>query len=171
MPAMVSGWGLGRKGATKRRRGDQVAVILATGLERQGVWRPPELLQLTRLDVAHAHGAVVDYDGGAGQADRRGRCAHFRGMTSEPVRVEQLVQSRAGLLERVAGWLDQLSQAFLRSVEAEQPNFGLIDLHHALDLLGVRRKLQNLAQRSEAKRQADLLELEQALAWITGRAG
>lgn len=97
--------------------------------------------------------------------------AHFRGMTSEPVSVEQLLQSRARLLERVAAWLDQPSQAFLRSVEAEQPDFGLIDLHHALDLPGVRRKLHNLAQRSEAKRQADRLQLEQALARIARRAG
>jgi len=40
----------------------------------------------------------------------------------------------------------------------------LIGLHHALDLPGVRRKLHNLAQRSEAKRQADRLQLKQALA-------
>ncbi|MGY2486214.1 nucleotidyl transferase AbiEii/AbiGii toxin family protein [Cupriavidus sp. CP313] len=32
---------------------------------------------------------------------------HFRGMTSEPVSVEQLLQSRARLLERVAAWLDE----------------------------------------------------------------
>ncbi|EYS98162.1 hypothetical protein CF68_22355 [Cupriavidus sp. SK-4] len=97
--------------------------------------------------------------------------AHFRGMTSEPVSVEQLLQSRARLLEQVAAWLDEPSQAFLLSVEAEQPDFGLIDLHHALDLPGVRRKLYNLAQRSEVKRQADRLQLEQALARIAGRAG
>jgi len=44
---------------------------------------------------------------------------HFRRMTSEPVSVEQLLQSRARLLERVAAWLDEPSQLFLSSVEAE----------------------------------------------------
>ena len=86
---------------------------------------------------------------------------HFRGMTSEPVSVEQLLQSRARLLERVAAWLDEPSQTFLRSVEAEQPDFGLIGLHHALDPPGARRKLHSLAQRSEVKRQDDRLQLEQ----------
>lgn len=97
--------------------------------------------------------------------------AHFRGMTSEPVSVEHLLQSRARLLDRVAGWLDEPSRAFLRSVEAEQPDFGLIGLPHALELPGIRRKLHNLAQRSKAKRQADHLQLEQALELIAGRAG
>jgi hypothetical protein len=39
-----------------------------------------------------------------------------------------------------------------------------------LDLPGERRKLHNLTQRSAAKRQADHLQLDQALERITGRA-
>jgi predicted nucleotidyltransferase component of viral defense system len=97
--------------------------------------------------------------------------AHFKGMTAEPVSAAQLLDNRARLLARVANWLDEPSRAFLRSVENEQPDFGLIGLPQALDLPGVRRKLHNLAQRSTAKRQADHLQLDQALERITGQAG
>ena len=87
-------------------------------------------------------------------------------MTSEPVSAEQLLGSRARLLTRVAGWLDESSRAFLWSVENEQPDFGLIGLPQAQALPGVRRKLHNLARRSEEKRAADKEQLEQSLARI-----
>ncbi|MFJ1260740.1 nucleotidyl transferase AbiEii/AbiGii toxin family protein [Cupriavidus sp. CuC1] len=96
---------------------------------------------------------------------------HFRGMTAEPISAEALLESRERLLARVAGWLDKPSCAFLRSVEDEKPDFGLLGLSHASQLPGVRRKLHNLAQRTAAKREADRRELEQALERIAGRAG
>lgn len=95
---------------------------------------------------------------------------HFRGMTAEPVTAEALLESRERLLARVAGWLNEPSRAFLRSVEDEKPDFGLIGLSHASELPGVRRKLHNLAQRTAAKREADRQELEQTLERITRRA-
>lgn len=94
--------------------------------------------------------------------------AHFKGMTTAPIAVEALLKSRERLLLRVAGWLDGPSCAFLRSVEGEQPDFGLIGLPHAAELPAVRRKLHNLAQRTEAKRLADRGRLEEALAQILG---
>lgn len=96
---------------------------------------------------------------------------HFRGMTSEPVRVEQLLQSRSRLLDWVAAQLDEPSKEFLRSAEAEQPDFGLLGFAHARDMPGVRRKLHNLARRSESKREADHVQLEKALARFDGRTG
>ncbi|WP_260463820.1 nucleotidyl transferase AbiEii/AbiGii toxin family protein [Burkholderia sp. Bp8963] len=95
--------------------------------------------------------------------------AHFRGMTAEPVSAETLLESRERLLARVAGWLDEPSRAFLRSVEDEKPDFGLIGLAHASELPGVRRKLHNLAQRTAAKREADRQQLEQTLERIATR--
>ncbi|MBP6892860.1 MAG: nucleotidyl transferase AbiEii/AbiGii toxin family protein [Pseudacidovorax sp.] len=92
--------------------------------------------------------------------------AHFKGMTAEPISAQALLESRERLLTRVAEWLDQPSHAFLRSVEDEQPDFGLIGLPHAAELPGVRRKLHNLAQRSAAKRAADSRQLEETLARI-----
>lgn len=96
--------------------------------------------------------------------------AHFKGMTAEPITAEALLESRERLLARVAGWLNEPSRAFLRSVEDEEPDFGLIGLPHASELPGVRRKLHNLAQRTAAKREADRRELEQTLARIAGCA-
>jgi predicted nucleotidyltransferase component of viral defense system len=94
--------------------------------------------------------------------------AHFKGMTSEPIGVAALLESRERLLARVAQWLDGPSSAFLQSVEDEQPDFNLIGLAHAADLPGVRRKLHNLAQRTAAKRAADRRQLDETLARIVG---
>lgn len=82
---------------------------------------------------------------------------------------EALLESRERLLARVANWLDEPSRAFLRSVEDEKPDFGLIGLAHANELPGVRRKLHNLARRTAAKREADRRELEQTLERIATR--
>ena len=95
--------------------------------------------------------------------------AHFKGMTTEPIEVGALLESRERLLSRVAAWLDEPSRAFLQSVEDEQPDFGLIGLAHAADLPGVRRKLHNLAQRTAAKRAADRAQLVDALVRIMAR--
>ncbi|SOC54601.1 hypothetical protein SAMN05421509_10427 [Chromohalobacter canadensis] len=90
--------------------------------------------------------------------------AHFRGMTAEPVTVDELLEYRVKLLARIAEWMDDTSRAFLLSVENEQPDFDLIGLPAARELPGVKRKLQNLARRSAQKRHEDGLQLNQALA-------
>ncbi|WP_440329934.1 nucleotidyl transferase AbiEii/AbiGii toxin family protein [Luteibacter sp.] len=88
--------------------------------------------------------------------------AHFKGMTAEPVEVEGLLAIRERLLDRIAGWLDEPSRAFLRSVEHEAPDFGLIGFADAVELPAVKHKLRNLAQRTSAKRVADRALLEEA---------
>jgi len=90
--------------------------------------------------------------------------AHFKGMTTEPVSEQALLETHERLLTRIAAWLDAPSCAFLRSVENEQPDFGLIGLAHAADLPAVRRKLHNLAQRTATKRLQDHEQLENVLA-------
>ena len=89
--------------------------------------------------------------------------AHFRGMTAEPATAHELLKYRERLLVRLAEWIDEPSREFLLSVEDEQPDFDLIGLPQARELPGVKRKLQNLGRRSEDKRRADRLQLEQAL--------
>ena len=86
--------------------------------------------------------------------------AHFQGMTAAPVTVASLLEVRARLLRLILEWLDAPSRAFLDSVEREAPDFRLIELPHAADLPGVRRKLTNLGQRSAAKRAADYEQLK-----------
>ncbi|MEV8519223.1 nucleotidyl transferase AbiEii/AbiGii toxin family protein [Dyella marensis] len=93
--------------------------------------------------------------------------AHFKGMTAEPIEAEVLLDIHERLLACVAGWLDEPSCAFLRSIEDERPDFDLIGLPHAADLPAVRRKLHNLAQRTDDKRAADRRLLEEALMRVT----
>lgn len=85
--------------------------------------------------------------------------AHFQGMTAAPVTATSLLDVRARLLRRISELLDAPSRAFLESVEREAPDFNLIELPHAAELPGVRRKLTNLGQRSAAKRAADYQQL------------
>src|SRR5260370_41595773 len=94
--------------------------------------------------------------------------AHFKGMTDEPIEADVLLDIHERLLARVAGWLDESSCAFLRSIEDQRPDFDLIGLPHAADLPAVRRKLHNLAKRTDAKRAADRNLLEETLARIVG---
>lgn len=97
--------------------------------------------------------------------------AHFKGMTATPVTATTLLDVRSRLLRRVSELLDAPSRAFLESVEREAPDFALIDLPHAADLPGVRRKLSNLAQRSAVKRTTDLAQLTAILATCGQRIG
>jgi predicted nucleotidyltransferase component of viral defense system len=87
----------------------------------------------------------------------------FRGMTREPVTVQWLLDARIRLLARMQELLDTSAREFLISVERESPDFGLIGLPQAAMLPGVRRKLQNLASRSRAKREADYRQLAETL--------
>jgi hypothetical protein len=96
---------------------------------------------------------------------------HFQGMTAKPVTATSLLDVRTRLLRRISELLDAPSRAFLESVEREAPDFTLIDLPQAADLPGVRRKLSNLAQRSAAKRTADLAQLTAILATHGQRNG
>lgn len=96
--------------------------------------------------------------------------AHFKGMTAKPVTAAQLLENRARLLLWISKKLDKPSCDFLWSVEDEQPDFELIHLEGAAALPGIGRKLQNLARRSEAKRQADRHQLEQVLERIASDA-
>ena len=90
--------------------------------------------------------------------------AHFAGMTADPVTADALLAVRTRLLQRIAELLDAPARAFLESIEREAPDFSLIELPHAADLPGVRRKLANLGQRSAAKRAADYEQLTAFLA-------
>lgn len=89
--------------------------------------------------------------------------AQFRGMTTEPVTAEGLLAARRTLLDLISELLDAPTRAFLESVEREAPDFSLIELPHAAELPGVKRKMQNLARRSPEKRDADYRQLADTL--------
>lgn len=88
----------------------------------------------------------------------------FRGMSAAPVSADALLESRARMLARIPALMDAAACGFLLSLEREDPDFALIGLPQAADLPGVRRKLQNMAQRSAAKREADYRRLAETLA-------
>ena len=87
----------------------------------------------------------------------------FDGTTAKPTSVEVLLDHRRRMLARIAQLMDAASRGFLASVEQEAPDFDLIDLAQAADLPGVKRKLQNLARRPPAKREADFRQLADTL--------
>ncbi len=60
-------------------------------------------------------------------------------------------------------WLYEPPCAFLRSVESQKPDFGVIGFEHAAELPGLRRKLHNLAQRTPANQSIDRQQLEETL--------
>lgn len=92
--------------------------------------------------------------------------SQFHGMTREPVTVEWLLEARARLLARIREMMDDPTRDFLLSVEREAPAFELIELPHAVEMPGVRRKLQNLTKRSPEKREADYRNLVATLVRI-----
>lgn len=94
----------------------------------------------------------------------------FAGMTAWPTTVESLLDVRRRFLAQLPSLMDQAARAFLESVEREAPDFDLIGLPNAAGLPAIRRKLQNLVQRSAAKREADHRQLAEALERI-GRKG
>ena len=94
----------------------------------------------------------------------------FEGMTAQPISVAHLLESRKRLLSQLPQLLDDASRAFLLSVEREAPDFALIGLPQAALLPSVRRKLQNLAQRTATKREADYRQLDETLTRIAANA-
>lgn len=83
----------------------------------------------------------------------------FEGMTENPVTPNQLLAVRERFLALRATLLDRAACEFLLAMEREAPDFDLIGLPAAAQLPGVRRKLQNMARRSPAKREADYRQL------------
>jgi hypothetical protein len=96
--------------------------------------------------------------------------SQFRGMSANPVTAEDLLRVRATLLERIPALIDPAARDFIISMEREAPDFDLIGLPAAAQLPGVRRKLQNMARRSPAKREADYRQLMATLERIAATA-
>lgn len=91
----------------------------------------------------------------------------FRGMSANPVTAEALLLARSQMLQRIRALTDKAALEFMLSMEREAPDFDLIELPQAASLPGVRRKLQNMARRSAAKREADYRQLMATLERIT----
>ncbi len=84
-------------------------------------------------------------------------------MTTEPVLLEELVQTRENLISTVYTSFTANDRAFLRSFKSKSPDCSLLDLKDIETLPAVRWKLINLGRMSEKKHQAALEKLNGVL--------
>ena len=87
----------------------------------------------------------------------------FAGMTTEPVRLEDLLEAREKLIAEIVGKMPASHREFLLTFEMGQPDWSKLEIPHAKDLPAVRHRMLNLAKVTDAKR-ADLVsKLERVL--------
>jgi predicted nucleotidyltransferase component of viral defense system len=84
----------------------------------------------------------------------------FKGMTTEPVEIGELLQARERLVRELQQGLDAKERAFLVSLAWNKPEWGLLEIEHAAQLPGIRWKLHNLEQlaKSSPKKLAEQAE-------------
>lgn len=79
---------------------------------------------------------------------------NFKGMTTEPVELEELLATRDRMVGELQQGLDADERRFLLSLVANQPNWPLLGIAHLEHLPGIRWKLYNLErlQKTNAKK-------------------
>lgn len=70
----------------------------------------------------------------------------FVGMTTGPVTLERLLDTRARLQRELPAALDTAEREFLRTLARAEPDWALLDIPHLEELPAIRWKLQNLQQ-------------------------
>lgn len=91
---------------------------------------------------------------------------NFKGMTTEPVELPQLLAAREQMVHELQSGLDADERRFLLSLVAGRPEWPLLGIEHAEHLPGIRWKLHNLAQlerKSPRKFAEQAAELSQRL--------
>ncbi len=68
----------------------------------------------------------------------------FAGMTTEPVTIEALHETRERLFRELPAALDANEREFLRALARAEPDWSLLGIPHLGDLPAVRWRLQNL---------------------------
>jgi len=69
---------------------------------------------------------------------------HFKGMTAEPVSIEELEQTRERLIDEIRGRLGEREKQFLLLMKRGEPDWDLLALGRARELPAVKWKLHNL---------------------------
>jgi len=72
----------------------------------------------------------------------------FVGMTTEPVTLDALLQTRARLLQELPGALDTSERQFLQTLARAEPDWSLLHIPHLELLPAIRWKLENLQKLS-----------------------
>jgi len=75
----------------------------------------------------------------------------FVGMTTGPVTLDALIETRERLFRELPAALDANEREFLRSLVHAQPDWSLLDIPHLADLPAIRWRLQNLEQLSRSQ--------------------
>lgn len=70
--------------------------------------------------------------------------SQFEGMTTEPVTLERLLETRDRLFSELPAALDPQEREFLRSLVRAEPDWSLLGIPHLGELPGIRWRLQNL---------------------------
>jgi predicted nucleotidyltransferase component of viral defense system len=73
----------------------------------------------------------------------------FAGMTTEPVTMEALLETRERLFSELPAALDATEREFLRTLVRARPDWSLLDIPHIEALPAIRWRLQNLEQLSQ----------------------
>jgi len=87
----------------------------------------------------------------------------FAGMTTEPVRLEDLLEAREKLVGEIVGQMPTIHREFLLSFEKGEPDWSKLEIAHAKDLPAVRHRMLNLAKVTDAKRTELVSKLERIL--------
>jgi len=74
----------------------------------------------------------------------------FQGMTTTPVPLSALIETRERLIHELHEQLDSNERQFLHSLVQNKPEWGLLGFKHLGELPGIRWKVQNLAQLAKA---------------------
>lgn len=87
----------------------------------------------------------------------------FKGMTTEPVELKNLLSARERMVAELQAGLDAAEREFLSSLARNEPNWASLGIAHLEQLPGVRWKLENLGRLAKAnpkklKEQAQELE-------------
>lgn len=75
----------------------------------------------------------------------------FAGMTTEPVRLGALLESRDRLFRELPAALDANEREFLRTLVRARPHWSLLDIPHLEKLPAMQWRLQNLEQLSRSQ--------------------
>lgn len=75
---------------------------------------------------------------------------NFKGMTSEPLELPELLAARERMVHELQSGLDAEERRFLLSLVANQPEWPLLGIEHLDQLPGIRWKIQNLGQLQKA---------------------
>jgi predicted nucleotidyltransferase component of viral defense system len=90
---------------------------------------------------------------------------NFRGMTAEPVELEELLAARERMVRELQQGLDTDERHFLLSLVANRPEWRLLGVAHLEHFPGIRWKLQNL-ERLQKVNARKFVEQSEALAWL-----